>query len=255
VNRGYIRVWRKIEDGGIMGNADVCQLFLHLLLKAASKPRRQIIGASLVSLEAGQAVVGRKQLAAELGSSEARVRAALAFLEQAGVIRRRATNKYTVVSLVNWARYQHCRSGDEPAAGRPDATNKKAEENKEFLELRACYDRLGRAEGPLAGWREYQQARAAPTWPGLEQVRLAVEGLAALDRDWQRGFAPGLARFLREQQWRKKPSGQAGGGCAPGQARGSGSPRSGVDAATAGTMNAIARVLARRQKGAGHGTA
>ena len=298
MQRGYIKVWRKLEDSGLMDNAEVCRLFLHLLLKAASRRRRWLVGTSSIDLLPGQLIVGRKKLAADVRSTERKVRTCLAALENMGIITQRATNKFTVVSFVNWRIYQTERpedgqrpdretAGPRPAAGPSPATEpeeKKKEEDHtpaetaalqppdplppfshagdagrdcsafarddfslsspdpEFLELREHYDRLARSEAPLAGFAEYRQCRAAKTWPGAPAIHQAIDGLARNDADWLRGFAPGLARFLREHQWRKKPasprSGPAVNRRTPAAA--------GLDPTLAHNMEAVARVLDKR---------
>lgn len=132
MNRGHIKIWRKIEDSGIMGNAEVCQLFLHLILKATWKQRKQVVGTSFIELRPGQAIVGRKQLALDLHSSERRIRTCLETLEKLGVIDQQTTNKYTVISFVNWDKYQNedCASDqqndqqdDQQATSRRPATD------------------------------------------------------------------------------------------------------------------------------------
>jgi len=81
MSHGYVKIWRKIEDSGILGNADVCQLFMYLLIKATHRERKYSVGNQVINLFPGQFVTGRKQLAAVLNSSEQRVRTALRFLE------------------------------------------------------------------------------------------------------------------------------------------------------------------------------
>jgi hypothetical protein len=116
MQRGYVKLWRNIEDSGIMGNAELCRCFLHLLLKASVKRRTLPDGASCVELAPGQLIVGRKRLAADLATTERKVRTCLSALEKMGVIVQRPTSRHTVVSFTNWARYQ----GDHSAfAGRP----------------------------------------------------------------------------------------------------------------------------------------
>lgn len=303
MQRGYIKVWRKLEDSGLMDNAEVCRLFLHLLLKAASKRRKWLVGTATVDLLPGQLIVGRKKLAADVRSTERKVRTCLAALENMGIITQRATNKFTVVSFVNWHRYQIERpedgrrpdretSGLQPAVVPPPATKqeeKKKEEDHtppagpakgspapvfsahgvdaeqaslmpsrdvfslsspdpEFLELRAHYDRCARSEAPLAGFAEYRQCRAANVWPGARAIHQAIDGLARDDADWLRGYAPGLARFLREHQWRKKPAAPRSGQAAraSGQSEGAPARTGGLDPTLAHNMEAVARVLARQ---------
>ena len=75
----------------------------------------------------------------------------------------------------------------------------------EFKELREFYNLHGRGEAPLAGFAEYKQLRACG-WPGQEAIYNAIQAHKTSDRQWNEGFAPGLAKFLREGWWHKKPS-------------------------------------------------
>ena len=119
MRRGYIKVWRNLEDSGIIGNAEVCQLFLYLMLGASSRRRKQAAGTDIVSLEPGQLVTSRRQLALRLGSTEQKIRTALSTLEKYDIITQLPTRKYTIISLVNWGKYQHEQAADPPRSGPP----------------------------------------------------------------------------------------------------------------------------------------
>ncbi|WP_165072926.1 hypothetical protein [Desulfovibrio sp. ZJ200] len=76
----------------------------------------------------------------------------------------------------------------------------------EFVELREFYNREMRAEGPLAGFSEYKQLKAArdmtgaSLWPG--NARLFDDLSARKEAGvWNRGFEIGLGRYLREKTW------------------------------------------------------
>lgn len=76
----------------------------------------------------------------------------------------------------------------------------------EFLELREFYNREIRPEGPLDGFDEYKQLKAArdPTgasaFPGLSTL---LDDLAARKAVgvWNPGYEIGLARYLRTRTW------------------------------------------------------
>lgn len=76
----------------------------------------------------------------------------------------------------------------------------------EFLELRDFYSREIRSEGPLAGFPEYKQLKAARDgtgashWPGLARL---MDDLAARKAvgTWGPGYELGLGRYLRERTW------------------------------------------------------
>ena len=136
MNRGYIKIWRKIEDSGIIGNADVCQLFLFLMVKATHKPHKIIVGTQVIILQPGQFFAGRKQLALELRSSEQRIRTALKCLEKYDVINQQATSKGTIITLVNWGKYQDEAAGSNQHSNQgknaPSQNSQKNSENGGF---------------------------------------------------------------------------------------------------------------------------
>lgn len=71
----------------------------------------------------------------------------------------------------------------------------------DFQELREFYSDHFRAESPLAGYTEFRQLRASTAFPGFS--RLYEDLKARLDcRCWDKGFAPGLGKYLREHTWR-----------------------------------------------------
>ncbi len=57
-------------------------------------------------LKAGQAVIGRKKMAAELGFTEQQIRTALKKLESTGEITLFSTNRFTIATVENWEFYQ-----------------------------------------------------------------------------------------------------------------------------------------------------
>ncbi len=115
MSRGYVTVWRTLEDSGILANADACQMFLYFMLKATHKERKEGVGKQVVDLRPGQLVTSRKHLALALGSSEQRVRTTLNFLEKSGIINQRTTNKYSVISIINYGTCQQ----QQPTVNQP----------------------------------------------------------------------------------------------------------------------------------------
>lgn len=106
MNRGYIKLWRKSKDSGFLGNAEAWQLLSWCLLNATHKPHKQLVGKQLVELQPGQLVFGRKSVAQELNSTEQKVRTALNLLKNADFLTISATNKFSIITVVNWHTYQ-----------------------------------------------------------------------------------------------------------------------------------------------------
>ena len=92
-------------EWGWYSDCVVKDVFLHILMVAAFKPG-QYRGHEI---QPGQAIIGRKKMAEELGFSEQQVRTALKKLESTGEISIFSTNKFSSVTVENWGFYQ----GDE----------------------------------------------------------------------------------------------------------------------------------------------
>jgi len=99
---GFIKLHRKLVAWGWYQDYVVKDVFLHLLLTANFKPtpwKDRI-------LEEGQVVIGSQSLAAELGFSRQQVRTAIKKLKSTNEITIEATNKFSIITIVNWRDYQ-----------------------------------------------------------------------------------------------------------------------------------------------------
>lgn len=115
MERGYVKLWRKTLDSGLLMNPTAWQMFGYLLLKATRTKRKMIFFGQAVELNPGDYITSRKNLSEELGLSERNVRTALSLLEKLEIVTIKATNKFTVVSFVKWATYQEDCPADRPA--------------------------------------------------------------------------------------------------------------------------------------------
>jgi len=99
---GFIKIHRKIQDWGWYSDPNTKIVFLDLLLTANFKDtvfRGKVI-------HPGQTVFGRKALAERLGISERNVRTALNHLKSTNEITIETTNRFSIVTIVNWELYQ-----------------------------------------------------------------------------------------------------------------------------------------------------
>lgn len=119
MERGYVKLWRKTLDSGLLENGPAWQLFGYLLLNAAHRPHRKIVGGVVFDLQPGQVVFSRAKAAAKLDLSERQIRTAFLLLEKLEILTSRATNKCTIVSLVNWHRYNGERPADDQQNDQP----------------------------------------------------------------------------------------------------------------------------------------
>lgn len=106
MHRGYVKLWRKSIDSGFLGNAEAWQLLCWCLIKASHRQHKILVGKQIVELQPGQLIFGRKTAAHELNSTERKIRTSLKLLENAEFLTSKTTNKFTVISIVNWHSYQ-----------------------------------------------------------------------------------------------------------------------------------------------------
>ena len=141
MQRGYVKLWRKALDSGLLQNGPAWQLFGYLLLRATHKPYRTIVGGVVCELVPGEVVFGRSKAAADLGLGEQQIRTALNLLKKMKIATSRSTNKFTVVSLVNWHNYQDEQAAanqqtNQPVTSTQPAVNHKQEFKNNITSLR-----------------------------------------------------------------------------------------------------------------------
>lgn len=144
---GFVKVFRKLKIWGWYKNSPVKDVFIHCLLSANFKDCQW----EHQTINAGQFVTSRKHLAEELGFSEQVIRTAIKKLESTGEITSKTTNKYTVITVVNWEEYQgeeksptNNVTNNQPTTNQqltnnqPQMKNNKNRKNKKNSEKRAC---------------------------------------------------------------------------------------------------------------------
>lgn len=103
---GWIKLDRGILDHWVFEDDRTYRFFTYLLLKAAFKDGKQMVGKNLIDLKAGQVVVGRNATSAKLSLSPAEYRTVLSRLSRGGLITTKSTNKNTLVTIVKYSKYQ-----------------------------------------------------------------------------------------------------------------------------------------------------
>ncbi|MDX8339390.1 hypothetical protein SLH46_09370 [Draconibacterium sp. IB214405] len=157
----FIKLHIEILNWEWYTDANVLRIFIHLLLKANygfSKWKGY-------NLQPGQLITGRKKLASELELTEKQVRISLSKLEKSGTISIERANRFSIVTICNWALYQSQTKGKGPAKrpteGQQRATvieeYKKNTDNKfdQFWEL---YDKKTGKKRCLVLWNKLSDA-------------------------------------------------------------------------------------------------
>lgn len=99
---GWIKIHRKMLDWEWYNDVNTFRVFTHLLLTVNHEPSKY----RGISLPVGSRIIGRYALAEELGLSERQTRTALEHLKSTSEVTIKTTNRFTVVSITEWAKYQ-----------------------------------------------------------------------------------------------------------------------------------------------------
>ncbi|WP_100613607.1 helix-turn-helix domain-containing protein [Confluentibacter citreus] len=96
---GFIFLHRDFLEWEWYQNSEVSRLFIHLLLKANFTDKKW----QGINVERGQLITSSNHLATDLNLSVQKIRTALKKLESRGYITRKTTNKFTLITIVNYS--------------------------------------------------------------------------------------------------------------------------------------------------------
>ena len=197
----YVKLNRALRDNPIAGDPHYLAVWTWLLMLAAFRPYSVILHGIQTHLKAGQLATSVRILADRSGVKKDKIAAILVRLEGEGMIRRKTSNKYTVITLVNWSRYQ---VAETPERRKPDATQtgeKKVEEGKrKKVVFPPDLDTPDFAEA-WAEWEQYRREAKkalAPTTIKRQLAMLdklgsdfAIESISqSIEAGWTGLFAP-----------------------------------------------------------------
>lgn len=103
---GWIKLYRKLLNSPIFENEKALKIWIWCMLKATHTEKNQLVGQQIVSLQEGQFIFGREKASEELKMTESTVYKYIKLLEKLEMISINSNNKFSVVSIENWDRYQ-----------------------------------------------------------------------------------------------------------------------------------------------------
>ncbi len=106
MQRGYVRIYRMIEDSGLLQKPRHLALFLYLLIKAVWKPQKFATSQGIIHLKVGQVCTGREKLSRVMKQSVMQIRTCTTFLKKAEIITIETTNHYSIITIINYRKYQ-----------------------------------------------------------------------------------------------------------------------------------------------------
>ena len=103
---GWLKLYRSILDSAVFQDAEVLKVWIWLLCNVAFEQHDTICYGKVIHLKPGQIATGRKKIAQCTDLNENKVYRALTVLKSLGNIEIKATNKYSIITVVNWDKYQ-----------------------------------------------------------------------------------------------------------------------------------------------------
>lgn len=135
---GWIKIHRKMLDNPIiMKDSEHLAIWIYLLLNATHVEYPAIFKAEKIMLQPGQLITGRKSIAKELAINESKIRRVLDEYEIDQQISRQRSNKNSLITILNWDKYQCCNqqndrqvTNNRPTSDQQVTTNKNIKNNK-----------------------------------------------------------------------------------------------------------------------------
>ena len=103
---GWLKLYRSILDSAVFQDAEVLKVWIWLLCNVAFEQHDTICYGKVIHLKPGQIATGRKKIAQCTDLNETKVYRALTALKSLGNIEIKSTNKYSIITVVNWEKYQ-----------------------------------------------------------------------------------------------------------------------------------------------------
>jgi len=103
---GWIKLHREIMDSQVFKNPNINKVWIYCLCSASSKPFDAVVGSQTIHLKEGQFVFGVLKASEILDIPKSSLHRYMSKLKEWGCISIRPTNKYSVVTVLNWNLYQ-----------------------------------------------------------------------------------------------------------------------------------------------------
>ena len=202
---GYIKLYRRSLSNGWLRNHKLWALWTWSLLKASHKEHTVNVGGQEVTLKAGQFIFGRRMAALETGLTEKEVRnRAKTLLQRQNWAIKRA-NKFSIVTIVNWATYQ----GEGNEKGQQKGQQRASKGPQTRMVENGKNNTNGHFEIFWKAWpKKVDKQNAEKVFAkinpdeSLLQIMLKAIETQKRSKQWETmEYIPGPAKWLRGRRW------------------------------------------------------
>jgi len=105
-NIGWVKLHRKLLENPLIKEPRLLQVLVYLLLKASHQETKIIWNEEELILKPGQVITGREKANKDLKLKSKMFDRKLKILENIGIVTRQVTNRFSIITIVNWEEYQ-----------------------------------------------------------------------------------------------------------------------------------------------------
>lgn len=131
MNRGYVKLFRKLKDSKIMSDPAAVSVWIWCLMKASYKVRHVSVdtgrGKTLVTLQPGEFICGRNVTAKRLGLKPSTFERRLKMLQNEEMLNIQPGTHFSKITVVNWHTYQCV---EQPSEQPPEQPSEQATNNQ-----------------------------------------------------------------------------------------------------------------------------
>ena len=121
---GWIKLPREILDDPIIKKPKLLQLYMYCYLRANHQESKIIFNDSIIKIERGSFITGRKKISMDLNIHETTIYNRLKSLRKLNYISIKPNSKFSILTIVNYDRYQSYELKDEQQHGNKITTGK-----------------------------------------------------------------------------------------------------------------------------------
>lgn len=162
---GWVKVYRRLTSKGYYQDSEYVHLWVHILLRANHEPKEFLWNGVLKKVQAGQFIAGRQVLSRETGISESKVERILKTFESEQQIEQQKTNRFRLITILNWPKYQQSEQQIEQPVNNKRTTseqpvdtnkNEKNDKNEKNIDRAKISHRSLKTNNPslLAAWKQ-----------------------------------------------------------------------------------------------------
>jgi hypothetical protein len=206
---GFIKIHRKLIKSFFYKDSEYVSLWVHCLLRANWEDKKVLFNGAAIDLRRGQFICGRKSLSKEIHINEYKVRRILDVFESAHQIEQHKTNKYTIITITNYDKYQgdaqdiahqtHIKRTSNRQQTHTDKEYKEVKEHKEYTgDFETFWKAYPKRIAKQDAWRAWVKIK------DTAQVLIAVNGYRAIiERDkTEPKYIKHPTTFLNGERWR-----------------------------------------------------